>query len=189
MRACLTIVLLACASAAALLLKGSPASALSSTSLPSMSSASAPPGRPFLASKPYLSLDVAKAVADACRMEAQRNNWTVVISIVDDGGNLMYLERMDSTQLGSIAVAQDKAASALLFKRPTKAFSDMVLDKGSVNMMALRGAVAVEGGVPLAVNGVVVGAVGISGVTSVQDGQVAGAGLSYFNSFYNSGDV
>jgi len=144
---------------------------------------SAPPSLP---SKPCLSLDIAKTVADACRAEAQRHNWTVVISIVDDGGNLMYLEKMDSTQLGSIAVSQDKAVSALLFKRPTKVFSDMVLDKGSVNMMALRNAIAVEGGVPLFIDKVIVGAIGISGVTSTQDGQIAAAGAAHFNSLYGS---
>ena len=111
--------------------------------------------------------------------EATRNRWSVVIAIVDDGGNLLLLERMDGTQLGSVEVAQAKARSAVLFRRPTKVFSDRLAEGGTA-LLSLPGALPIEGGVPLAVNDTVVGAIGVSGVTSQQDGQIAQAGVDAF---------
>jgi glc operon protein GlcG len=122
-----------------------------------------------------LSLAEAKTVAAAACGRAESSGWKVVIAILDATAHLLYLERADGTQLGSIAVAQEKARTALLFKRPTKAFEDLVLS-GKAHMMTLPGATLIEGGVPLVYGGEIVGAIGVSGALSSQDGQVALAG-------------
>jgi uncharacterized protein GlcG (DUF336 family) len=124
-----------------------------------------------------LSLEDAKRVAAAAVTEAQKNGWAVVISIVDDGGNLMYLERLDGTQKGSSRIAEEKARAAILLKRPTKAIEDNVVE-GRVVMMGLPWAIPLEGGVPLIKDGQYVGAIGVSGVQSFQDGIIARAGLA-----------
>jgi glc operon protein GlcG len=137
---------------------------------------------PFITVKPAmiethaLSLSTAKAVADAARAEADRNGWTVVIAIVDDGGHLVYLERMDGTQKASSVIAQEKARTAILFKRPSAALEKAVAD-GRLGMMSLPGAVTVEGGLPIVWKDTFVGAIGVSGMASSQDGVVAKAGL------------
>src|SRR5215831_7411990 len=128
-----------------------------------------------LADKKALTLDVAKQIAAAAEKEAAANKWTMVIAILDDGGNLVYLERMDDTQIGSIEVAQQKARSAVSFKRPTKVFEDAVAG-GRTAILKLPGAIPVEGGVPLMADGKIIGAIGCSGGTSQQDGVVAKAG-------------
>ena len=128
-----------------------------------------------LAQKKALTLEIAKRIAAAAEKEAAGNNLTMVIAILDDGGNLIYLERMDETQIASIDVAQQKARSAVSFKRPTKAFED-ALAGGRTAILRLPGAIPVEGGVPLLADGKVVGAIGCSGGTSPQDGVVAKAG-------------
>jgi glc operon protein GlcG len=122
-----------------------------------------------------LSLAEAKRVAAAASTKAQSENWSVVIAILDVGGHLIYLERADGTQLGSVVVAQEKARTALLFKRPTRALEEGVLG-GRVHMMSLPGVTAVEGGLPLTKDGEIIGSIGVSGVLSNQDGQVAAAG-------------
>jgi glc operon protein GlcG len=124
-----------------------------------------------------LSLADAKKIAAAASVKAQAEGWSVVIAIHDNGGNLIYLERADGTQLGSIVVAQEKSRTALRFKRPTKVLEDTVL-AGRVHMMSLPGITSVEGGLPLLVDGEVVGSIGVSGVQSSQDGQVAAAGAA-----------
>ena len=124
-----------------------------------------------------LNLAAAKEIAAAAEKEAIANKWTMVIAILDDGGNLIYLERMDDTQIGSIDVAVAKAASAIKFKRPTKVFEDAGAG-GRTAIVALPGAVPIEGGVPITVEGKIIGAIGVSGATSAQDGQVAAAGLN-----------
>ena len=124
-----------------------------------------------------LSLAEAKKVAAAASAKAQSEGWTVVIAIHDNGGNLIYLERADGTQLGSIRVAQEKSRTALMFRRPTKALEDVILS-GRVHMMSLPGITSVEGGLPLLVDGEIVGSIGVSGVQSSQDGQVAAAGAA-----------
>lgn len=129
-----------------------------------------------------LSLDEAKKVAAASSAKARSENWTVVIAVLDVGGHLIYLERADGTQLGSVQVAQEKARTALLFKRPTKALEEGVLG-GRVHMMSLPGVTAVEGGLPLMKDGEIVGSIGVSGVMSSQDGQVAAAGAEIVASF------
>jgi glc operon protein GlcG len=128
-----------------------------------------------LVEKKTLTLAAARQIAAAAEQEAARNQWTMVIAIMDDGGNLLYLERMDGTQIGSIAVAQAKAHSALAFKRPTKALEDAVA-AGRTAVLKLPGAMPVEGGLPLLAGGMIVGSIGCSGGTSQQDGIAAKAG-------------
>ncbi len=118
-----------------------------------------------------------KQAAAAAFAEATHHGWTMVVAIVDIAGNLVYFEKTDDAQQGSVAVAQAKARSAALFKRPTKAFQDMLAaGADGLRILALDGALPVEGGVPLIVDGKIVGAIGMSGGTSAQDGQCAKAG-------------
>ena len=126
-----------------------------------------------------LPLIEAKRIAAAASSEAERNGWTVVIAIVDDGGHLIYLERMDDTQKASIRIAEEKARAAILFKRPTKVFEDAIAD-GRVSVLGLSAAVPVEGGLPLVRDGAYLGAIGVSGVRAHQDGVAAAAGVAAF---------
>jgi len=121
--------------------------------------------------------DDAKKAAAAALAEARKNGWTMAAAVVDTGGHLVYFEKMDGTQTGSVAVAVSKARSAALFMRPTKAFQEMLAGGGDgLRAFGLEGAVPVEGGVPLVMNGKTVGAIGLSGGSSSQDGQCARAG-------------
>jgi len=124
-----------------------------------------------------LSLEDAKRVAVAARVEAEKNGWAIVIAVVDDGGHLMYLERMDGAQKASSRIAEEKGRTAILFKRPSKTIEEVVLE-GRIVMMGLPGAVPLEGGVPLMKDGQFLGGIGISGVQSFQDGIVARAGAA-----------
>jgi len=124
-----------------------------------------------------LSLEDAKRVAAAARVEAEKNGWAIVIAVVDDGGHLMYLERMDGAQKASSRIAEEKGRTAILFKRPSKTIEEVVLE-GRIVMMGLPGAVPLEGGVPLMKDGQFLGGIGISGVQSFQDGIVARAGAA-----------
>ncbi|MFA4968068.1 MAG: heme-binding protein [Sulfuritalea sp.] len=124
-----------------------------------------------------LTLEDARRMTLAAQRTAAENKWNVVIAIVDDGGYLISLERMDGTQKGSVRVAEQKARTAILYKRPSKAFEDMVL-QGRPVMMTMPDVICLEGGVPLIRDGVYVGAVGVSGVKSVEDGIVAAAGAA-----------
>ena len=133
----------------------------------------------MLKTKQVVTLEGAKKIAAAAEAEAVKNNWTMCITIVDDGGTPVYVQRMDETQIGSFQVSIDKARSAVLFKRPTKVLEDAVT-RGRVVVMMLRGAIPVEGGIPLIANGKVIGAIGVSGGTSPQDGEVAQAGVTAF---------
>ena len=124
-----------------------------------------------------ISLETAKKVAAPAIAEAAKNNWSMALAIVDPAGNLVYYEKMDNTQLGSANVANDKARSAALFKRPTKALQDALAAGGEgLRILRIQGAVPIEGGLPLVVDGKIVGAIGMSGGTSAQDGQCAKAG-------------
>ena len=124
-----------------------------------------------------IALEMAKQAAAPALAEARKNNWTMAVAIVDAAGNLVYFEKMDATQTGSVAVAIDKARSAALFKRPTKALQDALAAGGEgLRVLALQGAVPVEGGLPLVLDGKFIGAIGVSGGTSPQDGQCAKAG-------------
>jgi glc operon protein GlcG len=134
---------------------------------------------PQLPSKKVLTLETAKQIAANAFAEAKKNNWRMVIAIVDDGAHLIYLERMDSTQIASVVVAQEKAATAVRFKRPSKALEEAVV-AGRQVVMTLPGATPIEGGLPILVDGEVIGGIGVSGGTSPQDGVVAAAGLADF---------
>jgi glc operon protein GlcG len=124
-----------------------------------------------------ISLENAKKAAAPALAEAAKNNWTMAVAVVGPAGNLIYYEKMDNTQLGSAEVAIDKARTAALFKRPTKAFQDVVAAGGDgLRVLGLKGAVPIEGGIPLVMDGKIVGAIGVSGGTSAQDGQCAKAG-------------
>lgn len=130
-----------------------------------------------LADKKVLTLDAAKKIASAAEAEARKNNWNVVIAVVDDGGHLVYLQRIDGTQTGSIDVAIGKARTSAAFKRPTKVFDELAKTRPSITSISPN-AVLLEGGVPVVVGGQMVGAVGVSGVTSQQDAQIAEAGIA-----------
>ena len=124
-----------------------------------------------------VNVDNAKKAAAAALAEARKNNWTMAVAIVDTSGNLVYYEKMDNTQLGSATVAVDKARSAALFKRPTKAFQDALASGGAgMRVLGLQGVVPVEGGIPLVMDNKIVGAIGVSGDSSEHDGQCAKAG-------------
>jgi glc operon protein GlcG len=126
-----------------------------------------------------ITVEMAKKAAAPALAEALKNKWTMAVAVVDTHGELVYFERMDDTQMGSVGVAIAKANSAARFKRPTKAFQEAVAAGGDgLRMLGLDGAVPVEGGVPLVVGGRIVGAIGASGGTSQQDGVVAAAGAS-----------
>lgn len=126
-----------------------------------------------------ISAETAKKIAAPALAEARKNNWTMAVAIVDPNGDLVYFEKMDDTQNGSVDVAIAKARSAARFKRPTKAFQDALAAGGEgLRILALDGAVPVEGGVPIVVGGKIVGAIGASGGTSQQDGVVAAAGIA-----------
>ncbi len=125
---------------------------------------------------PPVGLDQAKKIAAGALVEANKNNWHVVIAIVDTHGFLKYYEMMDDTQTASATVAIEKARTAAMFRRPTKMFEDAIAG-GRNAIIAMPGVAPLEGGLPIVVNGKVTGAVGVSGLTSPQDAQVAQAGL------------
>ena len=126
-----------------------------------------------------ITLEDAKKVGVAALKEAAANKWTMAVAVVDTHGDLVYFEKMDGTPLGSTIVCQDKARSAARFKRPTKVFQDMLASGGEgMRVLRIKGAVPVEGGLPILRDGMVIGAVGLSGGTSPQDGQCAQAGLN-----------
>jgi uncharacterized protein GlcG (DUF336 family) len=126
-----------------------------------------------------ITLAQAKKVAAAALAPAHANHWTMVIAIVDPGGHLVYLEKMDQTQVGSVAIAASKARSAAIFKRPTKVFQDR-LARGGEGLLVLRlkDAIPVEGGLPIVVDGKLVGALGVSGGSSAEDEVCAEAGAA-----------
>jgi len=126
---------------------------------------------------PNINTETAKKAAEAALAEARKNNWTMAAAVVDTSGTLVYFERIDNTQNGSSVVAIDKARSAALFKRPTKALQDAVAAGGEgLRVLKLEGSVPLEGGVPLIADGKIIGALGVSGGASAQDGQCAKAG-------------
>lgn len=125
-----------------------------------------------------IGVEAAKKAAAAALAEARANKWSMAVAIVDPAGLLVYFEKMDDAQNGSVTVAQAKARSAALFKRPTKAFQDRLAAGGEgMRVLALEGAVPIEGGLPIVVDGAIAGAIGMSGGTSAQDGQCAQAGV------------
>jgi len=125
-----------------------------------------------------ISLETAKKAAAAAAAEARKNNWNMAIAITDGGGALVYLEKMDATQTGSVKVAVGKARSAAMFKRPTKVFQDAVAGGGAgLRILGLDGAVPIDGGLPIVIDGRIVGAIGVSGAAGDQDAQCAKAGV------------
>jgi glc operon protein GlcG len=133
-----------------------------------------------LADKKALTLQIAKQLAAAAEQAATANHNHMFVLIVDDGGNLMYMERMDDAQLGSFNVALGKARSAVFFKRPTKMFEDAVIKNGYTPILKLPEAMPIEGGIPLMVDGHILGAIGVSGGTPQEDGKAAQAGADAF---------
>ena len=129
-----------------------------------------------LADKKVLTLAAAKKMAAAAEAEATKNNWRVVIAIVDDGGHLLYLQRADETQIGSIDIAVGKAQTSVALKRPTKAVEDIIAN-GRNAFLGVKGVTPLQGGLPVMVDNKLVGAIGVSGVTSQQDEQIAKVGL------------
>ncbi len=135
-----------------------------------------PPAGPIAI--PYgtaITLEQAKMAAAGAEAEARKNNWNMAIAIAEPSGNLVYLAKMDGAPYGSLNVAPAKARSTAMFRNPTKAFEDR-LAAGQTYILALPGALPIEGGVPIVVNGRMVGAIGISGGSAQQDGVVAKAG-------------
>jgi glc operon protein GlcG len=128
---------------------------------------------------PAVTLDQARQLAAGAVAEANRNNWRIAIAIVDTHGFLKYYEMMDDTQTASANISVEKARTAATFRRPTKMLEDMITG-GRTAALGFKGALPIEGGLPIVVNGKVIGGIGISGLTSAQDGQVAQAGLDSF---------
>jgi uncharacterized protein GlcG (DUF336 family) len=126
-----------------------------------------------------ITLEQARTVLNAAEAEAVNRNWPMAIAIVDTAGQLVAYLKRDDTQNASVEVSQAKARSAALFKRPTKAFQDTLAEGGvGLRILTLQGVVAAEGGIPLVLNGKIVGAIGVSGMASDQDGMVAAAGAA-----------
>jgi glc operon protein GlcG len=126
-----------------------------------------------------IGVEAAKKAAAAALAEAVKNKWNMAVAIVDPNGTLIFYEKMDNTQIGSADVSIAKARSAAQFKRPTKAFQDALAAGGAgLRILGLPGAVPVEGGIPLISDGKIIGAIGLSGGTSEQDGQCAQVGAA-----------
>jgi len=127
---------------------------------------------------PPIGIDNARKVMAAAEAEAVKNNWAVVIVVIDSGGHLVMLHRRDDVQLSSIEISQGKAKTALMFKRPSKVLDDAISGGGpGLRFLALKDIVPLEGGLPLLLDGKIVGAIGVSGVLSSQDAQTARAGV------------
>lgn len=124
-----------------------------------------------------INLEQAKKAVAAAEAEAKKNNWPMVITILDTGGHIVLVHRMDNAQIGSIEIARQKAWSAVAFRRPTKVFEDALAGGGAgLRILRLEGAAPVNGGLPIMMDGKVVGAIGVSGATGEQDAQVGKAG-------------
>lgn len=135
--------------------------------------------------KKVLTLEVAQRIAAAARAEADKRGATVVIAVVDDGGQLLLLERLDDTQVASVEVGIGKARTAAIFQRPSKEFEDQVRN-GRIAAITLPGATPLQGGLPIEVEGKVVGAIGVSGNTPQEDEDIARAGLAGLESLHTS---
>ncbi len=138
----------------------------------------APPAAPPVT--PYgtpIGVEAAKKAMAACEAEAKKNNWPMAIAILDSTGHMVMFQKLDNTQHGSIAVAIDKAQTAVDFRRPSKVFEDLLAGGGvGLRVLGIKGISPLEGGIPIVANGAVIGAIGVSGGTSQQDAQVARAG-------------
>ena len=125
----------------------------------------------------YITLEDAKTAMAAAEAEARKNNWNVAIAILDAGANLIMFQKLDDTQLGSVNIAIGKAKTAVNFKRPTKALEEMIAGGRQV-FLAVEGITPLQGGLPVMADGKLIGAVGVSGVLSSQDEQVAQAAVN-----------
>lgn len=131
---------------------------------------------------PPITLDQAKRAMAAAELEAAKNSWQVAITILDSGGNLVMFHRVDNTQLSSAPLSEGKARTALQFKRPSKALDDAIANGGAgMRLLAVKDITPLEGGLPIVVDGKIIGAIGASGALSSQDSQVAKAGVDALN--------
>src|SRR5262245_28971985 len=137
-------------------------------------SASAQGPMPYGAS---ITLEQAKKVMAGAEAEAKKNNWPVVIAILDSGGQLVLLQRLDNAQWGSIEIAKEKAKSSVALRRPTKALQDLIAQGGANLRLLSIGYSVLEGGIPIVADGKIIGGIGVSGVTSQQDAQIGQAGI------------
>jgi glc operon protein GlcG len=136
----------------------------------------AAPAAPLVYGAP-ITLEAAKKAVAAAEAEARKNNWNVMIVVLDSGGHTVMSQRLDGTQYASIRIAAGKARTALEFKRPTKALDDTIAaGGGGLRLLSVGGVTAIEGGIPIVVDGKIVGSIGVSGVTAQQDAQIARAG-------------
>ena len=127
---------------------------------------------------PSIGIEAARKIMAGAEAEAGKNNWAVVIAIIDSGGHVVMIHRHDNVQLSSIEISQGKAKTALMFKRPSKVLDDAISSGGTgLRFLALKDIVPLEGGIPIVIDGKIVGAIGVSGVLSAQDAQVARAGI------------
>jgi uncharacterized protein GlcG (DUF336 family) len=144
-------------------------------SMPAVAQSLAPP--PQIPYGLSIDLDTAKKAAHGASAEAKKNKWNMAIAVVDTAGNLVYFEKMEGTQTGSVALAIEKASTSALFRRPTKLFQDSVAAGGEgLRILRLTGVIPIDGGFPIIVEGKLIGAIGISGGSGSQDGEVAQAG-------------
>ncbi len=166
---------LVCALGSVVALTSGPA--LAQQPVPAAPSPTAPVSTATLPYGPPVTLDQAKRVMAAAELEAMKNSLQVAISILDSGGNLVAFHKIDNTQLSATEAAEGKARTALQFKRPSKTLDDAIAaGGGGMRLLALKDITPLEGGLPLVANGMIVGAIGVSGALSSQDGQVAKAG-------------
>ena len=140
------------------------------------------PAAPSAASPPYgppITLDQAKRAMAAAELEAAKNSWQVAITILDSGGNMIMFHRADNAQLSATTVSEGKARTALEFKRPSKALDDAIAAGGAgLRLLAVKDITPLEGGLPVMLDGKIIGAIGVSGALSSQDAQVARAGVA-----------
>lgn len=126
-----------------------------------------------------INIDQAKKAMAAAEAEARKNNWPVAIVIVDSGGNMVMMQKLDNTQHASVGIAEGKAKTAVNFRRPTKALEDVIAGGGGgLRLLAVDGITPLEGGMPIVIDGRIIGGIGVSGVTSQQDAQVGQAGIN-----------
>ncbi len=158
-------------------------SAVSAIAPASAQQAAAPPAAaPAPPYGPPITLDQAKRAMAAAELEAAKNSWQVAITVLDSGGNLVMFHRFDNAQLSAVTVSEGKARTALEFKRPSKALDDAIANGGAgMRLLALKNITPIEGGLPVVVDGKIIGAIGVSGALSSQDAQVAQAGIDALN--------
>ncbi len=155
------------------------AGVLAMTTTSAQNPAPTAPPPPPLPYGPPIPVETAKRAAAAALAEAKKNNWFMAVAVVDPSGTLVYFEKMDNTQTGSVNVSIDKAKTAALYKRPSKVFQDAVASGGAgLRVLGLEGVTPVEGGIPIIVNNQIIGAIGVSGDSSEHDGVCALAGSS-----------